>query len=103
MEKLEHFRHRLLFSLNSIEGRKQGRRPETFLPCLETMSSERARQENGFLVLRRIVLTLVTLARSGRPSGFDEDRLNTLIHNDPRQCTRELANVMNCNQSTIVR
>ena len=23
--------------------------------------------------------------RSGRPSGFDEDRLNTLIHNDPRQ------------------
>ena len=25
--------------------------------------------------------------RSGRLSGFDEDRLNTLIHNDPRQCT----------------
>ena len=41
--------------------------------------------------------------RSGRPSGFDEDRLNTLIHNDPRQCTRELANVMNCDHSTIVR
>ena len=33
---------------------------------------------------------------SGRPSGFDEDNLNTLIHNDPRPCTRELANVMNC-------
>ena len=26
--------------------------------------------------------------RSVRPSGFDEHRLNTLIHNDPRQCTR---------------
>ena len=25
---------------------------------------------------------------SGRPLGFDEDRLNTLIHNDLRQCTR---------------
>ena len=24
---------------------------------------------------------------SGRPSGFDEDRLNILIHNDPCQCT----------------
>ena len=26
--------------------------------------------------------------RTGRPSGFDEDRLNILMHNDPRQCTR---------------
>ena len=41
--------------------------------------------------------------RSGRPSGFDEDILNTLIHNDPRQCTRELTNVMNCDHYTIVR
>ena len=32
--------------------------------------------------------------RSGRPSELDEDLFNTLIHNDPRQCTRELANVM---------
>ena len=38
-----------------------------------------------------------------RPPGFDEDRLNTLIHNDPRQFSRELANVMNCDHSTIVR
>ena len=40
---------------------------------------------------------------SGRPLGFDEDRLNTLIHNDPLQCTRELANVMNRDYSTIVQ
>ena len=40
---------------------------------------------------------------SGRPSGFDEDHLNTLIHNDPCQCTRELANVKNCEHSTIMR
>ena len=40
--------------------------------------------------------------RSGRFSGFEEDHLNTLIHNDPRQCTGELANVMNCEHSTIV-
>ena len=51
-----------------------------------TMPSERALQENGFLVLRRIVLTLVTL-HSGRRLGFDEDHLNTLIHNDPHRCT----------------
>ena len=50
----------IFFSLSSIEGRKQRRRPETFSPCMGTMPSERARQEN-LLVLSRIVLTLVTL------------------------------------------
>ena len=68
-----------------------------------TMSSERALQENCFLVLRSIVLTLVTLNVRKDFRGFDEDRLNTLIRNDPRQCTREMANVMNCDHSTIVR
>ena len=32
--------------------------------------------------------------RSGRTSGFHEDRLNTLIPNNPRQCTQELATVI---------
>ena len=41
-----------------------------FAPCMGTMPSERARQENGFLILRRIVLTLGRL--SGRPSGFEK-------------------------------
>ena len=41
--------------------------------------------------------------RSGIPSGFVEDQLNSLIHNDPHQCTRQLANVMNCDRSTIIQ
>ena len=48
----------IFFSLSSIEGQKQ---PETFAPCVWTMPSEIAQQENGFLVLRRSVLILVTL------------------------------------------
>ena len=40
---------------------------------------------------------------TGRSSGFDEDRLNTLIHNDPHQCTREMENVMNRDHSIIVQ
>ena len=44
--------------LSSIEGRKHRRQPETFGPCMGTMPSERARQENGYLILRKIVLTL---------------------------------------------
>ena len=51
----------IFFSSNSIEGRKLRRRPETFTPCMRRMPSERARQENSFLVLKRIVSTLMTL------------------------------------------
>ena len=49
------------FLLSSIEERKQRRQQEILAPCMGKMPSERARQENGFLVLRRIFLTLVTL------------------------------------------
>ena len=57
----------ILFSLSSIEGR---RRPETFAPCMGTIPSERARQENGFLVLSSIVLTLVALHVQEDLRGF---------------------------------
>ena len=72
-------------------------------PCMGIMPPERARQENSFLILRRIFFDISITQRSGRPSEFDEDRLNTLIHNDPRRSTRELANMKNCDHSTIVR
>ena len=70
------------------------RRPETFAPCMGTMPSERAWQENSFFGFKEIRFDIGDTTRSGRPSGFDEHCLNTLIHNVPRQCTRELANVL---------
>ena len=51
----------IFFSLSSKEERKQRRRPETFATCMGAIQLERARQENGFLVLKRTVLTLVML------------------------------------------
>ena len=36
------------------------------------------------------------VARSGRPVGFDEDRLNQLLHENLRQSTRELAEQLTC-------
>ena len=78
MEKLEHFWHVLLFEFSRVP--KQLRRPKTFALYMGTMAVKRARQENSFLLLRRIVLTLVTLPCSERSSGFGEDSLNTMIH-----------------------
>jgi histone-lysine N-methyltransferase SETMAR len=39
---------------------------------------------------------------SGRPSDFNEDLLNALIHKDPRQKTQELASEMGCDHATTV-
>lgn len=39
---------------------------------------------------------------SGTPSHFDEDRLEALTYDDPRQSARELASMLNCDQSTKV-
>ena len=49
------------FSSSSLEGRKRRRQPEIFAPCMGTVPSEGAQQENDFLNLGGIVLTLVTL------------------------------------------
>ena len=91
----------IFFPLSSIEGQK---RQETSALCMGIMPSEGAQQENGFFFyFKEDRFDISDTPRSGRSSGFNEDRLNTLIHNDPRQCNRELANVMNCDHSTNVR
>ena len=57
---------------------------------METIPSERALQEKFYFSFKEDRFDISDTLRSGRRSGFDEDRLNTLIYNDPRQCTREL-------------
>ena len=56
MEKLEDFRH---FEFN--RWAKAAEAARNICAVYGIMPSEKARHENGFLVLRRIVLTLVTL------------------------------------------
>lgn len=43
----------------------------------------------------------VNVPRSGRPSDFDRDALNNLIHGDSRQSTLELVSTVDCDQSII--
>ena len=98
VERLEHFRCILLFEFS--RGMKAVEAARNICACMGTMPSERmARKWFSHFKVDRFDISDTPL--SGRP--LDEDRINTLIHNDPRQCTRELANVMNCDNSTIVR
>ena len=61
------------FSLSSIEGQKQRRQPETFVPCMGTMPMKRAWQENGFSCFKENHFDISYTPRSGRPSWFGED------------------------------
>lgn len=40
---------------------------------------------------------------SGSPSDFGEDRLKVSFHDDPRQSSRKLVNLMGCDRLIIVK
>ena len=101
MEKLEHFRHILLFEFNTGATAVEAVRNICVVYGNIVIGESTARK--WFSRFKVDHFDISDAPHSGRPSGFDEDHLNTLIHNDPRQCTRELANVMNCDHSTLVR
>ena len=92
----------IFFSFRSIDERKQRRQPETFAPYGDNATGE-STERKSVSRFKEDRFNISDTPRSGKPSGFDEDRLNALIHNDPCQCTRELANVMNCDHSIFVR
>ena len=85
MEKLEHFRHILLFELNREAKAAVAARKICAVYEDNTIGESMARKwfsrfkEDGF--------DISEIPRSGRSSGFDEDRLNTLIQNGPCQCS----------------
>ncbi|KFD49132.1 hypothetical protein M513_09956 [Trichuris suis] len=88
VDKKEHLRHVLLFLYNgglsalAAAGKIQAVYEE------EAISDRVARKEGNF--------DLSDSARSERPSDFDEEKLNALVHEDPRQSTRELAEKIGC-------
>ena len=86
MEKLEHFRYILLFELN--RGAKATQAARNFCAVYGDNVFGESTERKWFCRFKEDSFGINDTPRSGRPSGFDEDRLNTLIHNYPRQCTR---------------
>ena len=101
MEKLEHFRHILLFEFN--RGAKAARAARNFCAVYGDNAIGESKARKWFSRFKEDRFDINDIPRSGSLSRFDEDSLNTSIHNDPRHCTRELANVLNSDHSTIVR
>ena len=101
VEKLEHFRHIFLFEFNRVAKAADVGRHICDVCGDNALGQSTARK--WFSRFKEDRFDISDTPRSGRPSGFAEDRLNTLIHSDPHQCTREPANVIHCDHSTIVR
>ena len=103
MEKWEHSQHILHFEFS--RGTKAAEAARHIFAMYGDSAIGVNTAQKCFSLFKEDFFDISETPRSGRPSGFDEDRLNTLIHNDPHQCrpTRELANVMNCDHSNIVR
>ena len=103
MQKLEHFRHFFLFEFN--RGAKVAEAAEAARKICAAYGDNAIGESTArkwFSRFKEDRFNICDTPPSGRPSGFDEDRLNILIPNYLRQCTREMANVMNCAHSTTV-
>ncbi len=101
VDKNEHLRHLLLFAFNQdFKAAKAAR--QICAMYGEDAIAERTAQK-WFSRFKEGHFDVTDNPRSGRPVEFDEDRLNELIHQNPRQSTRKLANKMGCGQQTIVR
>ena len=101
VEKLEHFWHILLYEFNI--GVKAAEVARNICTVYGDNAIGESKARKWFSRFKENHFDISDTPRSGRPFGFDEDHLNTLIHNNPCQCTRELANVMNCQHTTIMR
>ena len=101
MEKLENFRHILLFEFN--RGAKAAQAARNICAVYGDNAIVESTAGKLFSRFKEDYFDIRDTSRSGRPSKFDEDLLKKIIHKYQRPCTRELANVMNCEHSTSVR
>ena len=100
MKKLEHFRRIVLFEFNRGAKAVEAARNICAMYGDNSMGESTGRKWFSSFKEDRFDINDTTFSKT---FGFVEHHLNTIIHNDPRQCTRELANVMNCDHSIIVR
>jgi histone-lysine N-methyltransferase SETMAR len=96
-----HLRHCLLYEFNQNKTATQA----TYAICSvygDDAVSARTSQR-WFERFRDGNFDLDDEERSGRPSELKSDELESLLQENPRQSTRELAAQLNVNQSTVLR
>ncbi|KFD56382.1 hypothetical protein M513_02837 [Trichuris suis] len=101
VDKKEHLRHVLLFLYHGGLSAVAAAEKIQAVYGEEAISDRAARK--WFSRFREGNFDLSDSARSERPSDFDEEKLNALVHENPRQSTRELAEKIGCGHVTLSR
>ena len=101
VEKKLHFRYLLLFHFNEQENASEAARNICKVYGEEAITERTA--QKWFQKFREGIFNLDDAPRSGRPSDFDEETLNLLIHEDPRQSTRDLEQATGYDHATVAR
>ena len=99
VDKSEHFQHLLLFAFNQGNKAAQAVCNICAVYGQDAMNERTARR--WLLRFKDGNFNLKDMERSRRPVEFNENRLNQLIHEDPRQTTVELA-AIDCNPSALL-
>ena len=84
--KLKHFRHILLFEFN--RGAKAAETARKICAVHGDNATRGSTEIIWFSRFKEGRFDISDTPRSGGPSGFNEDCLNSLFHNGPRQCAR---------------
>lgn len=99
IEENEHFRHILLFLYNQDFKAAKAARHICSVYGVHAISERTA--QKWFLRFKNGDFGVQDHTHTGRPSNFCEEQLNQLIHDNPRQTTRELSLQLNCHHSTV--
>lgn len=107
IEKNEHIRHLLLFEFNSCM--KKNNKPPKATELTKKICEVYGKDFVGVRTAQKWIarfkegkFELKDYTHTGRPSDFDEERLESLLRENCQQTTRELADQFNCSPQTIL-
>lgn len=100
-EQKTHTRHCMLYEFDRGSTATDAARNIIATYGEKTVDSSTCRR--WFSKFRSEGASLIDKYRSGRPVEFDEERLQSLLDENPRQTTRELAEQLECSHTTVER
>ncbi|RLU19787.1 hypothetical protein DMN91_008346 [Ooceraea biroi] len=98
-ENKEHFRHLMLFYYRKGKNASQATNSICSVYGEGALAERTVRK--WFAKFRAGDFNLKDQERSGKPSTTDDDQLKTLIENNPRYTTRELAEILKISKTTV--
>jgi len=96
-----HFRHLMLFYFR--KGKNTAQTAKKICIVFGNNAVAESLVRKWFTHFRNSNFDLENRERSGRPAVIDDDQILTLIENDPRHTTRDIAEVLHISHISVIR